>query len=223
MLHEEDPNWSIDDVAQALARADAVISLTDHEAHRLASAYGVPKSAVFTCSGGVELPPEGERLARSESVLFLGRKVLSKGLDHLVTAMSQVWTDHPSARLILAGSRAPRTDQVDHLVSSLPPESRARITSLDDVSEEVKHSLLSSALDLPVFRELVEPGRNGLLVPPEDPSAMARAIRSLLADEDLARSLGEAGRRKAAEMTWESVATCAIHAYDHAVHSASHR
>lgn len=42
--------------------------------------------------------------------------------------------------------------------------------------------------------ELVQDGSNGLLVPPDDPAALASAIQRLNADRALARRLGEAGR-----------------------------
>jgi colanic acid/amylovoran biosynthesis glycosyltransferase len=44
--------------------------------------------------------------------------------------------------------------------------------------------------------ELVEDGRNGLLVPPRDPEALGRALEQLARDPDLAARMGAAGRRK---------------------------
>jgi glycosyltransferase involved in cell wall biosynthesis len=53
----------------------------------------------------------------------------------------------------------------------------------------------------------VEHGVTGLLVPPDDPDALAGAIRELLLDPDRARELGHAGRRRAEErFTWDIVA-----------------
>jgi glycosyltransferase involved in cell wall biosynthesis len=43
--------------------------------------------------------------------------------------------------------------------------------------------------------EVVEEGKTGLLVPPGDPAALADAIRSLLADGELRRRMGAAGRQ----------------------------
>jgi glycosyltransferase involved in cell wall biosynthesis len=43
--------------------------------------------------------------------------------------------------------------------------------------------------------EVVEEGKTGLLVPPEDPAALADAIRSLLADGGLRARMGAAGRQ----------------------------
>jgi glycosyltransferase involved in cell wall biosynthesis len=47
--------------------------------------------------------------------------------------------------------------------------------------------------------ELVEDGVTGLLVPPSDPAALARAIERLRAEPDLLRSLSRAGRRRVEE------------------------
>ncbi|MFN3477058.1 MAG: glycosyltransferase, partial [Candidatus Methylomirabilales bacterium] len=43
--------------------------------------------------------------------------------------------------------------------------------------------------------EVVQHGTTGLLVPPQDPTALADAIILLLKDQGLARRLGEAGRK----------------------------
>jgi len=47
--------------------------------------------------------------------------------------------------------------------------------------------------------ELVEHGVHALLVPPDDPGALARAIDRLLADRPLACRMGAAARRRARE------------------------
>ncbi|HEX6582996.1 MAG TPA: glycosyltransferase family 4 protein [Thermoleophilaceae bacterium] len=55
--------------------------------------------------------------------------------------------------------------------------------------------------------EVVEHGVTGLLVPPDDPDALAGAIGELLADPGRARELGQAGRRRAEErFSWDGVA-----------------
>jgi glycosyltransferase involved in cell wall biosynthesis len=43
-------------------------------------------------------------------------------------------------------------------------------------------------------REMIEPGVNGLLIPPDDARAMARAVAQLLDDASMARGLGHAAR-----------------------------
>ncbi len=63
--------------------------------------------------------------------------------------------------------------------------------------------------------EVVADGETGLLVPPDDPGAMAGAITALTADPARAGAMGEHGRRRAVgEFSWTSVAerTAALYA-----------
>jgi len=52
----------------------------------------------------------------------------------------------------------------------------------------------------------VDDGVTGGLVNPEDPAAIARAVIKIAGDPDLARRLGEAGRAKAASLSWSKAA-----------------
>ena len=54
--------------------------------------------------------------------------------------------------------------------------------------------------------ELVH-GQNVWLVPPDDPTALTAAIRTVLADESLQRRLGEGALQVAGLFTWEKIAT----------------
>ncbi|HWG00574.1 MAG TPA: glycogen synthase [Trebonia sp.] len=55
--------------------------------------------------------------------------------------------------------------------------------------------------------EVVDDGDTGLLVPPDDPAALAAAVNTLLRDPGRAAALGAAGRERAAKsFSWESVA-----------------
>ena len=57
--------------------------------------------------------------------------------------------------------------------------------------------------DIAAFDEMFTAGREGLKVPPRDPSALAGAMETLLDDAGLARSLGEAARRRAGRFSRE--------------------
>ena len=63
--------------------------------------------------------------------------------------------------------------------------------------------------------ELVVDGETGLLVPPRDPEALAEALRSLVADPERARRLGEAGYARVAErFTVDRMTTRVLEVYD---------
>jgi glycosyltransferase involved in cell wall biosynthesis len=62
-----------------------------------------------------------------------------------------------------------------------------------------------------------------LLVAPEDAAGFARAITALVADENLRRRLSEAGRRRAAQLTWARAARETLEVYGRAFEKWSHK
>ncbi|HPF36174.1 MAG TPA: glycosyltransferase [Candidatus Krumholzibacteria bacterium] len=91
-----------------------------------------------------------------------------------------------------------RTDAADLMAAS-------DLLALPTREEGFPNTLLEAmALGLPVVStpvdgipELVLHGETGLLVPPQDPAALAAALAALLDDPSRRRVLGEAGRRRA--------------------------
>lgn len=49
---------------------------------------------------------------------------------------------------------------------------------------------------------MIDPGRTGLLVPPDDPDELAAALRLLLTDQAFALRIGEEGHRETPRYTW---------------------
>jgi len=62
------------------------------------------------------------------------------------------------------------------------------------ILEAMASALPVLATDVGGNAELVAAGRTGVIVPPQDPEAMARALADLVADPGWAHSLGRAGR-----------------------------
>jgi type III pantothenate kinase len=66
--------------------------------------------------------------------------------------------------------------------------------------------------------DLVADGETGLLVPPRDVTALRSALERLLADGELRRRMGEAGRERVREsFSWPAVTDATIEAYEHAL------
>jgi glycosyltransferase involved in cell wall biosynthesis len=59
--------------------------------------------------------------------------------------------------------------------------------------------------DILGFRDVVRHGREALMVPRDDPEALANALVHLLDDEALRLRLGETGRVRALEYDWRYV------------------
>jgi glycosyltransferase involved in cell wall biosynthesis len=142
-----------------------------------------------------------------------------KGQVHLLRAFATASGRAPHARLLLAGegdarasleAEAARLDLGDRvrLPGQLPREQAlgaADLACIPSLQEGLSvFSLEAMAAGLPVLAsavgglpESVDDGVSGLLAPPGDEPAWAAALGRLLADADLCRRMGEAGRRRA--------------------------
>jgi glycosyltransferase involved in cell wall biosynthesis len=175
-----------------------------------------------------DLQAARERLGLESSkpvVGFVGRLVREKGILDLFSAMRLVRDRLPNVQLLVVGpTDSDKPDAVrPELARSYGVAQGCVFTGLRTdmptlyglmdvfVLPSYRESfprapMEASAMrvpcvvtDIPGCREVVEHDRNGLLVPTGDPSALARAIVSLLTRKDVARQMGHAGRQKALE------------------------
>jgi hypothetical protein len=169
--------------------------------------HGLPPFATVPNAVGPP-PPPGERLA---NVVAVGRLVEQKNHELAIRAITQV----PGATLAIVGDGTLRP-QLERLAAELGapviftgvrPDARALMGAADVVVmpsrwEGLPLSALEAlasgtplvATNVRGLRELVTDGENALLVP-EEPEALAAALRRVLDDQELATRLSEAGRR----------------------------
>lgn len=216
MLHEDDPYWSVDRVSGAVARADGVIALTEHERDRLLASYGATAEKTQLIPPGIG-PGDGVTYAdRDPVVLFVGRRTASKRLDVLYEAMRMVWEEFPDVVLQLAGS-PPGVGPDPAMWMAADP----RVSIIDTPNETEKDRLLGRAkvvvnpsltesfgittleawaqgtpvvvTDSPVNRSVVRDGVDGLVTSDSSVPELATSLVQALGSSDLARSLGQAG------------------------------
>jgi phosphatidylinositol alpha-mannosyltransferase len=201
----------------------------------------IPNGVDFARFGGREVAPI-ERFADGRpTVLFVGRLDKRKGFRHLLAAFVRVQGALPDARLLVVGGYRPHSaekyrDYADangvrdvHFVGRVSDEELPRYYRTADVFcapstgfESFGIVLLEAmaagtpvvASDISGYRTILTDGREGLLVPPEDDSALARALIGLLGDESARWRLGEAGRETAQRYDWPRVAAQVAAYYD---------
>ncbi len=173
------------------------------------------------------------------NILFVGRLEKRKGLKYLLRAMAGVWDHFPEARLIVVGS-GPLLDDYQKLVESRRVENvifTGFVSSEDlpkyyqscdvfcapSTGQESFGIVLLEAMasgkplvasDIPGYHFVVNHGVEGFLVPPKDEQALALSLVRLLADADLRAKMGEAGRQRAAQFSWDKVAERVLDFYD---------
>lgn len=184
--------------------------------------FGVPAERVARIPHGTfDAPPAATiRPPQGRTLLFFGLIRRYKGLDVLVRALAEL----PDARLVVAGdpldpvepvqelaAELGVADRIDWRLGYLPQEEVERLMAESTLavfpyrSGESASGALATALGngrpavvTDVLGETVEEYGAGLVVPPEDPEALAAAIRRLLDDPgalDRAFRGTEAGRR----------------------------
>jgi glycosyltransferase involved in cell wall biosynthesis len=152
------------------------------------------------------------------------RLVPVKGIRYLLFAMREVLVRFPGAWLVIAGDGEERPIlEVQAAALGVAPRVRflgfradveaviaaLNVFALPSLNEGMGRVLVTAmALGVPVVAsqvggvaEVVEDGRQGLLVPPEDPAALAKAILAILEDPPAAAAMGEAGRLRAQEFS----------------------
>jgi len=212
-------------------------------------ARGVRPEAIRVIYPGVDAerytPASSGRRTPSPTFVYVGRLKRYKGLDIALRAVALAARDVPALRFQIAGSGDDRR-RLERLAAALGIQDRVRF--LGFVSEEEKLDLLRTAWghvfpspkegwgianveaaacgtpaiasDSPGLRESVLNGETGLVVPHNDPEAMANAMRRLSGDEELVDRLGRAGRRFAASLSWDRAAELTEHHLIETVHAA---
>jgi len=166
---------------------------------------------------------------RGPIVFHLGTKAPDKGTISVVEAMKTLWAKGAEAWLVLAGASIRAFDDYIGAQPKLP-----RLLNFGPVDDADKRDLLAAthvlvhpsrveslgmvyleawangkpviAADTAVSREIIEPGKDGLLVPFGDTLAIAAAIQQLLTDQSSSERMGEAGRHEVCgRFSWDAV------------------
>lgn len=168
---------------------------------------------------------------------FVGRMVWSKGVDVLVAAHRLLSARNSLVETHLCGApdvENPRAIPLADLESWNAEPGLSWRGAIRDVAgfwretaiavvpsrggEGLPRALLEAAVcgrpiiatDVPGCREFVRDGIEGLIVPPEDPEALATAIARLVRDPTLAARMGAAARRRVLEAFTEQHVIAAI-------------
>lgn len=177
-------------------------------------------------------PRERVEEGRPPVIVSVARQYRRKDTGTLLEAFARLRERHPEARLRIVGGgpELPRLrararelalgDRVAFL-GEVPDDGAVRreylaadLFCLPSLQEGFGIAFLEAmAASLPVVAaraaaapEVVPDGEAGVLVPPQDPAALAAALGRLLDDEALRRRLGETGRRRVARYDWKVVA-----------------
>lgn len=188
---------------------------------------GLDEPRLAVVPPGVPLAPEGDHAtlpglpADARVVLCLGPIERHKGHREAVWAFDMVKPIDDRLHLVIVGTgdgaarvrdfvRGTGGEARVHLIGPVADAAgwlrRAEVVLVPSLRDGGRYAALDAlaagrpviASALPGLVELMPPDEPGLLVPPDDKLALARALRALLDDEPRRRRLGEAARDHAA-------------------------
>jgi glycosyltransferase involved in cell wall biosynthesis len=179
--------------------------------------YGVSAARVECVFSGCNVPPGGDGARTGRVILFVGVDWERKGGPELVAAFRAVRAARPDAELWIVGCSPTLSEPGVKVCGRLAPEEvadcyrRADVFCLPSRMDPAASVLAEAAsMGLPVVAtrvggnaERVEDGVTGFLC---EPVELAERLARLLADAELRRRFGAAGRALANErFTWEAV------------------
>ncbi|HFB99935.1 MAG TPA: glycosyltransferase, partial [Phaeodactylibacter sp.] len=99
-------------------------------------------------------------------------------------------------------------------LSTLMPIPNYKLAYSVKMFEYMAAGIPSIISDFPMWREIIEETNCGICVNPEDPKAISKAINYLLENDDIAKQMGENGRRAVEEKyNWATQEKKLIHLY----------
>jgi glycosyltransferase involved in cell wall biosynthesis len=223
------------DVWRRVFRAvDRVVAHSERAVERLAS-LGVERERIVRIPHPLFVPPPGRAISppRGATLLFFGLIRQSKGLDLLLRALPAIVDQVPEARLFVAGDPiepveplrqlaaelgvADRIDWrlgylADSAVADLMEEATVvclpyrRIESSGVLAMALGHGRPAVVTDVGSLADVVGEFGAGLVVPPEDPAALAAACVSLLTDGDALDCAARGTEAARQALTWDASA-----------------
>jgi glycosyltransferase involved in cell wall biosynthesis len=178
-----------------------------------------------TIWGGTAVASNDKQRVDRALVVCAARFEVEKGIDVLLRAWSMIVATRPDARLEIAGD-GPRRLDLERITQELGLQSHVRfrgwlpaeempalfapalVVVLPSRWEEgLGMVLVEAALagcdligsDLGGIRDMIEHGKTGQLVPPDDPQALAEALEESLARPEAALERGAAARTRAVD------------------------
>ena len=220
-------------LGRAVRDADACCPTSRASLEQVQRAYGVPgKRCVIVPNGVAPCCLEVERAndAHRGPIIFFGRFAASKGIHVLVEALGILGPQAPHAvfvgrgeargrlrkRLIALGL-ADRSEILDWrpIEDIAALLARASLAVLPSLEESFGNTIVEAmAAGTPLIStlagsipEVAIDGRTAILVPPNDPEALAKAILALGRNPDRAEEMGRAARSYVRDhFSWEATA-----------------
>jgi glycosyltransferase involved in cell wall biosynthesis len=224
-------------------RMDRIVTVSQDASRQIQRDFGVSREKIRVVYNGLDSeafrPMPDERKVPGR-IIFVGNVAdRKKGVLYLLEAMARIRGD---AHLVLVDGGTPARVSAHDLVENMGLAEKVMVTGKIDREELVRLYCSSQvavvpslyegfgfpaaeamACELPVvgttagaLPEVIgEDGSCGLLVPPRDSEALARALEELISDPERCISMGKAARRRVLQLfSWKRAAEQLVEVYE---------
>lgn len=232
---------------RAVAHADHRFVVSKYWKEALARDYGYDSIITYNGIDTSDFVTKRARETTSPTILFVGGLEPRKGLEQLIQAMVHVVAEMPEAHLVSVAKTGFRGTDEQRWFRALADRLgiSGSIDIHESVSQETLLGLYADcslvvlpsktegwglslmegmACGKPVVAsrvggipELVRDGVDGILVDAGDVKALSGAIIELLRDPALRKRMGDAGKERVKEFSWDSTARIVLDAYEKAL------
>lgn len=221
-------------------RSDLITAVANSVAHELEE-YGLNSKDVIVVGNGVDesLFVPSQNQTKERYILYTGRLSYRKGLFDFIECGMILCSKYPDIKFKLTG-KGPLKDKLMSIVAESGYEDRfeflghvnksrlvelyqnATIYVLPSHYEGLPTTLLEAmSCGSPVVAtavsgtlDVIESGKNGILIPPKSPDKMSEAVSMLLNNEQMRKDLGTAARKRIEEkFTWTTIADKILECY----------
>jgi glycosyltransferase involved in cell wall biosynthesis len=211
----------------AATRSDAIVAVSGFTRDQVVSLLGVEPAKVHVVHHGIRafpLPPAEREAEREKVILTVGAIQKRKNTERLIEAFESV---DPTWRLVLVGASGYGSEEILARIEKSPARGRISVLGYVPASDLAgwyaramifAFPSLDEGFGIPVLEAMAAgtpvvtsnrsalpevAGGAAMLVDPENTEALASALRELIADDDLRRSLAESGVRRASDFSWD--------------------
>lgn len=221
---------------------DKIITVSNETKNSLIQNYGVKPERIDVLYNGVDLKlVDSITIDRKikNSIIFVGRLAPHKHVDDLINVLKLLKNDFEDIRLKIIGNGVEK-DNLIKIVNNLNLSNEIDFLSdlkYSEVIREIKSSNIlvlpstregfgmvlaeANACSLPVVAyksggviEVIDDSKNGFLVEPRNINELSERIRFLLENKEIAREMGNNGRKKAINcFDWDKIVGNIIEIY----------
>ncbi len=235
-------------------RLDRIITCSDNSAATIQGLLGTPPGKIQVIHYGADTDlfrPMDDVERKPASILFVGdSEDRNKGARYLLEALHLLrhrvpfmttFIDHRPPPHLKTVQRLMKQYRLYNNIEILPRASTEELARLYNRSQILVSPSLHEGFGLPAVEamacgipvvatsagalsEIIEDGVTGILVPPADSQALSEALKTLLADPDLCRRMGQAGRERVLKnFTWRRTAEKMAQTYEDVRREAAER